>query len=166
MSTRTTSRGRTASGARGRSAAGTGAGARFGRSGGGGASSGRFGRTQAQSAGRFGRTMSLQQASGRRSSGSSSRGLSIMQRRSQPKKSGLAGALTALTSALPTGGMSSAAKRGGGKTPAGLALAAAAAGMAFKNRGKLAGMMGRGDKQQQRSEPMMPMQPQATPPAI
>jgi hypothetical protein len=127
------------------------------------------GRTQAQ-AGRFGRSMSLSHASSSKRSkpSSSHRGLPLMSRK-PAKKAGIAGLVGSVMSALPTGSSSkskgSASKGGAAKKPAGVALFAAAAGMAFKNRDKIAGMMGRGSKRE--TEPMMPVNPQAnTPPAI
>jgi hypothetical protein len=165
MSTQSSTRGRSAA-AGGRFARAAAQSGRSGRMGGQSARSGRqsarSGRTQG-SAGRFGRTLAMPGTS-RRSTASTGRSLPMMHRRA-PKKSGLSNALSALSSALPTGGAASA-KRGGTK-PAGIALVAAAAGMAFKNRDKLAGMMGRGKERQTGShmDPQVPGQPQPTPPA-
>ncbi len=164
MSTRTTSGGRTATTGAGRF--GRTAVQQSGRASRGAATRGAAGRgrsPQPQAGGRFGRSLSLQNASSpkpKRSTGT--RSLPLISRKPQ-KKSGLGGALSALTGVLPTGGAAAAAKRGGTK-PAGFALAAAAAGMAFRNRDKLAGMLGRGKQQQ--LDPAVPGQPQPTPPAV
>ena len=73
----------------------------------------------------------------------------LSRRRQPPKRSGAQKAISALTSALPGLGSSgkrrpaSSSKRRRGGKAGGMAIAGAAAGMAFKNRGKLMDMLSR-----------------------
>lgn len=146
-------------------------------------SSGRFGRsTTPQTRSTSGRNVSMRNAQGKKSTSSTGRSLGLVNRSTKTTKGKKAttsggGLLSTLTKALPKGGAATAAKKGGGK-PAGFALAAAAAGVAFRNRGKLTSMMGRKgpdgssvDVQphaatQGISDPVVPGQPQSTPPAV
>jgi hypothetical protein len=143
----------------------------------------RFGRPQqAPQAGRFGRNVQLQNASGRRTSTSSSSGRSLplvsrnttTRGKSRGKSTSSSGLLGALTKALPSAGAAKTVTKRGGGRPAGLALAAAAAGMAFRNRDKIAGMVGRGKQQStttdttlnNTTDTVVVGQPQPTPPTV
>jgi hypothetical protein len=123
----------------------------------------------------------MRNAQGKKSTSSGGRSLGLVNRGTKTTKgkkgstSG-GGLLGTLTKALPTGGAATAAKKGGGK-PAGFALAAAAAGVAFRNRDKITSMIGRkspngsSDVQphaatQGVSDPVVPGQPQPTPPSV
>ncbi len=146
-------------------------------------SSSRFGRSSTpQTRGTTGRNVSMRNAQGKKSTSSSGRSLGLVNRSTKTTKGKKAtssggGLLGTLTKALPKGGAATAAKKGGGK-PAGFALAAAAAGVAFRNRGKLTSMMGRKSSDsssvdvqphsatQGISDPVVPGQPQSTPPAV
>jgi hypothetical protein len=83
--------------------------------------------------------------------------------RNKPKqKSGIAGALTGL---LPTGAASKATPSSKKGKAGGVAALAAAAGVAFKNRDKLTGMLGRkgGDQHQSPGEPTYAATPTPSP---
>ena len=82
--------------------------------------------------------------------------------RSKPKqKSGIAGAITGL---LPTGAASKATPSSKKGKAGGFAALAAAAGVAFKNRDKLGGMLGRkGGGEQSSSQPTYATTPTPTP---
>ena len=89
---------------------------------------------------------------------------SIPRRRSQPQKTGLQGLISkAVPGAL---GAKATSKAGSSaKKPASMALLAGAAGLAYKNREKLGGLLGRSKQGEQHPEPHMHATPQpATPP--
>jgi hypothetical protein len=89
----------------------------------------------------------------------------MMQRRPQKRKksaSGITGMLGALKGALPgRGGAKASSSSGRGKKGAGVALATAAAGVAFSNRDKLGSLMHRKSGPTDASEPAP-----AAPPAV
>jgi hypothetical protein len=100
--------------------------------------------TKRPAAGRFGRSAepSTQRSSRRRTSPATSRRRSIVPRRT-PAKSGMAKLTDGVAGALP--GRANKGSGGGGGTgrTTGLAVLAGAAGLAFKNRSKLQGMLRR-----------------------
>jgi hypothetical protein len=86
---------------------------------------------------------STQRPSGRRASAATSRRPSIVPRRT-PQKTGMAKLVEGVSGALPGARARNKAGGGGGKgRTAGLAMLAGAAGLAFKNRDKLQGMLRR-----------------------
>jgi hypothetical protein len=88
---------------------------------------------------------STQRPAGRRASAATSRRSSIVPRRTPPKKTGMAKLAEGVAGALPGAGARKKASTGGGGKgrTAGLAMLAGAAGLAFKNRDKLQGMLRR-----------------------
>jgi hypothetical protein len=99
--------------------------------------------TKRPASGRFSRPggPSTQRPAGRRPSSAAPRRPSIVPRR-RPQKSGIAKLVEGVSGALPGAGAKKSGAGGGGKRrTAGLAVLAGAAGLAFKNRDKMQGML-------------------------
>jgi hypothetical protein len=106
-----------------------------------GAGQGRFGRSTAGRTASRGRTSAGRAGTtGRFNAPSAGRGVTIRRRKPQPK--GVSKVMKSLGGALPKGGAAATAGKAG--KPAGFALLAGAAGLAFKNRDKLGSLLGRG----------------------
>lgn len=89
---------------------------------------------------------------------------SMPRRRSQPQKSGLQGLIS---KAVPSGLSAKSTSKAGSaaKKPASMALLAGAAGLAYKNREKIGGMLGRHKDDEQRQQHAEPyVAPNATMP--